>query len=1101
MANVTPEFIRGFILPMDMGKQNEWTAESSFSQQGPAAGDPIPGQPSKMRLQATGGQSATGDITIKTRAAGVAGFGSRFTFTNNPISTTVEYGRDSFNAISGFEFLKVAGAVGVTDQYTIPTAITTTEDTLLIGYHKTTTTTTDVAMVTRILKDGTASDIVIHTSIGLSTNQNLHPVMCEMMDGSIIYVHVLESAGTANIRVYRSTDDGATWSTVSREGFAIPIDVGTTSGAGTQTYDIQRLRMASVNGTILLLVETDYNNTSITKRNVLFQYVSIDGGGTFQKITTDSNATSNSFRNVHVSIRDGRFVIAYTASTGAAHFMELPTGYSNIHLLRQASAYSSLISIGGLATGTNDYMTGGDSSMWCDEDGSIYAVYYSHTREDMVGRYSSDGITFKYTNGNFDVDRARVIDFDDSATRLVSIFGLRWLGRSILLSSCSSGSNVDNSLLLTILGGYSTVNLPKSSYTDVEADWARVGFTDNYLPIDLPSNITGLTVSGTGSDALSNGFLRITSSLAHPQHRYYSFTLDSTGTASQYVTEGIIVRASFKAVTGGDLSANVRGIILTTDDGSSADYEVILYVTPTQFKLRDSNGSTDLGTVTFDSTNGIDVIIALQNNDVSMWYRAMDNGELRTWSTGPSSNALSNGGGSSAGSKVEFGHINYVNGTMETDWNECHVSTLGATGLQMATGFTNPTDLNSRPYPPIGQFVYVFDGVSISSTDGPTYEGDSFNITPQFRYPIDNIYMDVVPSPRVGWRSLAVTSGSVSQQSISWKFDPDTSHTNKDNFPNDLMGLHLNQINWISGELFYYDGGWVSLGTITNQIRSSCTVTGRTARGAVGITEPYFTLNELVGWTCYFLESGSATRHYRKITANTEGKFGGTATGTKQAVITLDTQPPQTSIAVYFIPPIISIVMNMNGKTSTGIKLVVSSQQTYTNDIRIGEIVFGPCVLPGRQYSRGRTITMESGTTTIETQDGMRYSREYKPPIRVFRVAWTDGIDTSQLQGAEPTVDTWISSSSAGAQPIAVNNDAPDLMMETVKLLQGAKKHFVYLPLIVQNDDFRVLQRQSEQALVTLETDVSIESIVGSELQNGTGEVFRIASINMKEVK
>ena len=125
--------------------------------------------------------------------------------------------------------------------------------------------------------------------------------------------------------------------------------------------------------------------------------------------------------------------------------------------------------------------------------------------------------------------------------------------------------------------------------------------------------------------------------------------------------------------------------------------------------------------------------------------------------------------------------------------------------------------------------------------------------------------------------------------------------------------------------------------------------------------------------------------------------------------------------------------MNMNGKKAQGFKISIDSQQSYDNDIRIGEIVIGPVVVPGRQYSRGRTISMESGTETVETQDGIRYSREIKPPTRVFRIAWTDGIDISSLQGDAPNPDYWTSSNQTGAQPIAIQNDVPDLMLNMVR--------------------------------------------------------------------
>ena len=74
---------------------------------------------------------------------------------------------------------------------------------------------------------------------------------------------------------------------------------------------------------------------------------------------------------------------------------------------------------------------------------------------------------------------------------------------------------------------------------------------------------------------------------------------------------------------------------------------------------------------------------------------------------------------SAAGHIIEWGHLTYNSGTVETQWREFHVSTLGSTGMGLAGGFDNPNDLASRPYPPLGQYAYVFDGVSISTTDSP----------------------------------------------------------------------------------------------------------------------------------------------------------------------------------------------------------------------------------------------------------------------------------------------------------------------------------------------------------------------------------------------
>ena len=138
---------------------------------------------------------------------------------------------------------------------------------------------------------------------------------------------------------------------------------------------------------------------------------------------------------------------------------------------------------------------------------------------------------------------------------------------------------------------------------------------------------------------------------------------------------------------------------------------------------------------------------------------------------------------------------------MTSQWRGVHVSTLGGTGVQFSGGFYNPNDLNARLYPPLGRYSYVHDGVRISSTNGPTYEGDEWNIETSYDYPIENFYHSVAPTPRVGYRSQSVISGNVAAQSISFKFDSDLTNNNSGNFPNDLMAIHLNNINWRLGEI------------------------------------------------------------------------------------------------------------------------------------------------------------------------------------------------------------------------------------------------------------------------------------------------------------
>jgi hypothetical protein len=260
-------------------------------------------------------------------------------------------------------------------------------------------------------------------------------------------------------------------------------------------------------------------------------------------------------------------------------------------------------------------------------------------------------------------------------------------------------------------------------------------------------------------------------------------------------------------------------------------------------------------------------------------------------------------------------------------------------------------------------------------------------------------------------------------------------------------------------------------------------------------------LNELKDWTCYFLDGSD--KHFRKIIYNTEGKFGGTATTTKQCTITVDTAPPQTSTVVYLIPPIISIICNMNGKKASGFKLVIAAQETYTKDFHIGNMHIGPVVIPGKQY-QNRSFITERGSTTITTQDGIRYSREVKPPEKVLSIDWTEGVDISSLQGDEPDIDYWVSSNQTGAEPIAVHGEVPDLLSSFIKTLSGSVSPVVYLPVISKSTssagDFRLLQREKEHLFCTLDSDITIDHVLGNELQSESGEIFRVASMSFREI-
>ena len=87
-------------------------------------------------------------------------------------------------------------------------------------------------------------------------------------------------------------------------------------------------------------------------------------------------------------------------------------------------------------------------------------------------KISSQGITWEEPNGDVGIeDYTNIFGTDDASSRLGNIASTKWLGRGIIVSNVvSSVANLGASLCITYLGGYSNVNIPKSSYAS--------GYTD-----------------------------------------------------------------------------------------------------------------------------------------------------------------------------------------------------------------------------------------------------------------------------------------------------------------------------------------------------------------------------------------------------------------------------------------------------------------------------------------------------------------------------------------------------------------------------------------------------------------------------------------------
>jgi hypothetical protein len=742
-------------------------------------------------------------------------------------------------------------------------------------------------------------------------------------------------------------------------------------------------------------------------------------------------------------------------------------------------------------------MSKGDLVSFTDDNASHHIIARNASDFSYRISWSQDGVSWRKQGLDLSLNGI-ALNTHDINSNITNSYGLSWAGRTVILAETVSTAT-NNSLVALYFGGYSTVTLETAAlrFQSARAEWNRAGYGYNFLGLDLYSNYSALTASGAGSHSLASGGVLLTA------QKYYTATPTVSGLATaDIIGLGILLHFRIEGITGGDTVANYRGVNVSIDDGTE-DYEITIRISPSNILIRDENGSSTVTTISGLSLDKCEFLVMLSDDKVTLYYRvisAIDN--KRTWVDAGTYSGLTDGGGSSAGHVVNFGNLSST-GTLETVWS--HISI--AQGFQYAYtmhNFTNPDDLMFRAYPPSGTYAWTTDNVLISTADGQTYEGDQYNITPDSAYSINNVFYASTPTSRIHWKSESVTSGDVPEQFIALKLDPDTAIHQDESLPNDIVGLHLSGHNFISAKIEYYSSStWTVLSTFTTAIRSTGIAQGRTLRGhSTASNKPYFSYNELAD--CYIkIQTSEDGYEFRKIVSNSEGIFGETSTTTKQCVLLLDEEISYSGVThglVYIVPKSMTLLVNLDGLRFEALGLRITTQETYDNDIRIGLLHMGSVLIPGKQYQRGRTINITSGTETIETEGGVIYARNRKPSRRLYRIAWSEGIDISTLQGDNPDPDFWTASTDASREPIAIHNDVPDLLQGMLDYLEGEKTPIVYLPFIEQTNSRRELLRRSEQALCILVGDIQTENVLGDELQSEAGELMRVSTLTLQEV-
>lgn len=1105
MSDVSPNILRGFLRPMDLSDSDLWLTESTVTFQSVRPSQPRASGDYKLVVTSSGDKPSSTPTIITTDRSGTAGDANGATFLWKEEGGS-NYGYDIGGAISGFEPIEVIPSIGAVHQFSNPQALTLSNGNSIVVYEG-----RDAAVKSRILKvarrNRESGNYAKQTLLSTTDSMELYPTICELPNGDLLiafwnFLNVDE----CQISVLRSVDKGENWTQITEAALTSPISMRASSPFG---FTPKRLRIAANVEHVLMVAELLFNDTQAgTMSDRIGQFASSNMGASFSTVglTSGSVAFARYKPDCFVD-REGFFRVAVIRTNEQAVIFKLPNAYFDITSLDTTINATDITDTGNepeiadVVTYGATFRLEGELSCWMDLEGTFYValknVESGVTYENSLFlRVSRDGgETWHYLNNS--KNTLSPIPFywiNDGQSMPVQISGSSSEGRQLIVHThVASPANFDNSISALYLGGYSKRTL--HTYELVPKWYQHGTLPTTWIPFDKPQDTPIYTqnLAGTASDSLGGLELTISTASGGLSSLYYSVNPTTT------TTQGLIVHTALRTVNGYATAAPIMQL-RTTDTANT--YHIKISLTSTSLIVRDLNSSVDIITISIDTTKIFELLICMRKSDLSLYYQESNaNGNIKALKSYESAFATmtSGGAGSLNPSQILWGHTPMSLTARESKWSWFNFASGDLTG----NGITNETPIEGRLYPLSGSNVYLFDGLSISTRDGPGFSEEQYTIEQDSDYPFNRIFPAFSYSPRVQYRSAAVTSGAVSELYIPFHVDQTVQNLAVSSLGGDLIGIHLNGINFQNVELYYYNVGttsWVQYEStidLADGLSFTFSRTGSTVTaGSPTVDEIYLYHDEAKDWT---LKMGST---YRRIVSNTEGLL--TNTTGKKAVLKLegvDNAADPTSGTAHIIPSSATITANLLGVEGSAWALKIPSQETIDNYFTIGSFLLGVVEIQAPQYGRGRSLTYETNTEIYEAPDlGLR-TRKRSEGRRTLSVSWSSGVSMHDYYGSSLAPDYWTASSLSGAEPVAAVNDVAYQMEGLYRYLEGARIPTVYLPKIQRATTsalkIQVHNRREAHLYCYLDSPITYENVLGDEMDN---EVLRIGSLTLKEI-
>lgn len=1018
-ANIPSAYLQGIGVPaLYAHPDHYWTVQSSVTQAGPRPGSVVAQQETGLVLESTGEQAAGIDMRVRVQRAGNPQRDNGAGILWRIGASGDWYGWEPPRAISGWEAVVwTTDAPGTLDPCVVRLA---GADVAVCVYQRTVSGTRRVYVRTKTPDAAWSSAVLLYTAPA-ALSKNLRPFALALPDGSVLAGHLVYSAdeNEAQVQIHRSTDEGATWITASVYALQATIDTSGSPGAGAAGYAVTRLRACAAGGVVVLIAAVLANNTSLTYRDTYLQYASVSEGLRYDLIESGDDFDEHYLGYPEVVSDDGltfKVIFAGGATTAGGS-----PDADQVYLRTLESAYQSLNAAWGAgdvavlsvltytaSSGSPTVFTDGDCAAWVDEDGFIYVAARTFSGGAAQGyaviSRSSDGGQTWEGMGESALSATRVGQWyrGDTGAYPVRLTGCALAGQALILHNWAAAvADEDNSLGCFYLGGWTQLVLPRQDL--FELDTRRAGWEFVFPPIEVPGDISGVTVTSSGGftdvvDAGTDGKGSNSVTVTGQHFNDVNFLGDPE--------EGVIGEFAILVNSGGDITTNEVAVHVRLADGTD-DIDVIFRFERSGddivWRVVDANAATQIG---LDQTHDASADVALHiryglakntgasSGSFACWFSDWQPGQTaRAWQDGPSSTSLTDDTATPAADNViEWGAI-VSGGSSDFEWkwfawqSDSYIGPVG-----WAAGQSNPDDLFPRPL--TGRACYLNGGLKVRGLAGPGSREDEFRIQTRYDYEIERVHPVVDPSPRRAWRSTGSDRAvQVAQQEIAWRVDT-TLSADADSQPlSPVLAIYLGGVNFRTGELFGYESGtgWVSLGAfdLSSGLSSlDWTRVGATLQPGGTSDNLYLHPNEFAGGH-FSLASGIQ----RRILRHGGGRWSTAAQRPilhLENVVGADTASGSTGAIVP--PQAVLLYHHTSGETYAGYKLRIDAQYTPDGYVRAG--IVAPCEVsvttpgPSHGWQRARRAFAERHTAPDGTTRSR--ARPLRPSGRSFSVGWPE---------------------------------------------------------------------------------------------------------------